>query len=172
MKKNKKYCYEYPRPSVSADCVVIGFDGEKLNVLLIQRKKDPFKNKWAIPGGFVEMNENTEEGTKRELQEETGIKKITVEQLYTFSDVNRDPRGRVISVVYLAFTKTDQLNPKAGDDAKNVKWIELKKIPSLAFDHKKILQKAMERLKEKCKLDILKVELRKKKFTLIEIKNI
>ena len=92
----KKYCYEYPRPSVTTDCVLFGFDGVEINVLLIERGIEPYKGRWAFPGGFVNMDENTEQGALRELQEETGVTNVFMEQLYTFSDVDRDPRGRVI----------------------------------------------------------------------------
>ena len=142
-----KYCYDYPRPEVSADCVVFGFDGEDLNVLLIERGKDPYKGRWAFPGGFMNMDETARQCAKRELREETGADGLHLEQLGAFSDVDRDPRGRVISVVFYALVKVPDIMPVAGDDAAGARWFRLKDIPSLAFDHDLILSKAVKRLK-------------------------
>ena len=146
--ENKKYCYEYPRPALTADCVIFGFDETGIKLLLIERKHEPFKDSWAFPGGFVDADETTLEAAKRELFEETGLQDIPVKQLKTFSDVNRDPRGRVVSVVYYALINLSEHNTeaKAGDDAKNVKWFSVSKIPKLAFDHKKILETAMKKI--------------------------
>lgn len=142
-----KYCYDFPRPAVSADCVVFGFDGEDMYVLLIERGKDPYKGKWAFPGGFMNMDETAGQCAIRELAEETGVDGLYLEQLGAFSDVNRDPRGRVISVVFYALVKVLDIRPVAGDDAAGARWFRLKDIPSLAFDHDLILSKAVERLK-------------------------
>jgi 8-oxo-dGTP diphosphatase len=103
--EKKQYCYDYPRPSVRTECVIFGFDGIDINILLVKRGIEPHKGMWAFPGGFVNMDESAEEGAKRELFEETGIKEVFIEQLYTFSDVKRDLRGRVISVAYFALVK-------------------------------------------------------------------
>ncbi len=145
----KKYCYKYPRPALTSDCVIFGFDKKTgIILLLIERKYEPFKGYWAFPGGFVEQDETTYEAANRELFEETNLRNIKLKQLQTFSDINRDPRGRVISVVYYAIINIDELktNPKAGDDAKNIKWFQVSKIPKLAFDHKKILKIALKNI--------------------------
>ena len=144
----KKYCYEYSRPALTTDCVILGFDKTGIKLLLIERKHEPFKNFWAFPGGFVDANETTLEAARRELFEETNLQNIPIKQLQTFSDVNRDPRGRVVSVVYYALINLHEhnTNAKAGDDAKNVKWFPISEIPKLAFDHKKILNIAMKRI--------------------------
>lgn len=165
----KKYCYEYPRPSLTTDCVIFGFDGVDINVLLIERGIEPFKGQWALPGGFVQMDESTEEGARRELFEETGIKDVFIEQLYTFSDVNRDPRGRVISVAYFALVRTCSYEVIAGDDAKKAQWFKLCDIPSLAFDHDMILRIAHNRLKGKIRYQPIGFELLDEKFTMPEL---
>ncbi len=118
------YTYSYPRPSVTVDCVVFGLDLEAadLKILLIQRKRDPFAGLWAFPGGFVEEDETLEESAKRELQEETGIARLYLEQLYTFGDPGRDPRGHTVTVAYYALVKLSDHAPKAADDAKAVDW--------------------------------------------------
>ncbi len=165
----KKYCYEYPRPSVTTDCVIFGFDGISINILLIERGIEPFKGEWALPGGFVNMEESTEEGAKRELYEETGIKDVFIEQLYTFSDVNRDPRGRVISVAYYALVRTSDYEVLAGDDASKAQWFSLKETPSLAFDHDMVLRVAHNRLKAKIRYQPVGFELLNEKFTMPEL---
>ena len=141
----KEFCYKYPRPTVTTDCVVFGIEGNNINVLLIKRGNEPFKGLWALPGGFLNPDETAEEGALRELREETGLEAAEVEQLYTFSDPKRDPRDRVISIAYMAVVKLQDV--KGEDDASEAKWFPLKEIPSLAFDHELILNKALERLK-------------------------
>ena len=169
MEKEKKYCYEYPRPALTTDCVIFGFDGLELKVLLIERGIEPYKGRWAFPGGFVQMNETTEKGAKRELEEETGLKNVFIEQLYTFSDVHRDPRGRVVSVAYYALVNLKEHPATAGDDAKKAQWFSIKKIPSLAFDHEKIFRMAMLRIKGKIRYQPIGFELLPEKFTLSEL---
>ncbi|NME68596.1 NUDIX hydrolase [Flammeovirga aprica] len=165
----QKYCYEYPRPALTTDCVIFGFDGIEINVLLIERGIEPFKGKWAFPGGFVRMDESTEEGAKRELFEETGIKDVFIEQLYTFSDVQRDPRGRVVTVAYFALVKTSEYQLLAGDDAMKAQWFKLKDVPSLAFDHDLVLRKAHNRLKSKIRNQPIGFELLDAKFTMPQL---
>ncbi len=172
MEKENKYCYEYPRPSLTTDCVIFGFDDSDLKVLLIERGIEPFKEKWAFPGGFVKMDENTEEGAKRELLEEAGLKDVFIEQLYTFSDVDRDPRGRVVTVAYYALVSLNNNTPTAGDDAKNAKWFSIHDVPSLAFDHDKILRMALYRLKGKIRYQPIGFELLPDKFTLSELQHL
>lgn len=144
-KTTKKHCYEYPRPAVTVDVVIVT-RGDQPKVLLIRRKHDPFGGMWAIPGGFVDMDESLEDAARRELREETGVSAGTLEQLYTFGDPKRDPRGRTISVVYLSSVDQDSVKARADDDAAEVGWHPLDKLPPLAFDHDKILECARRRL--------------------------
>jgi 8-oxo-dGTP diphosphatase len=141
----KKYCYEYPRPAVTVDIVLVTQEKQR-RVLLIRRKHLPFAGKWALPGGFVDMDETLEAAARRELQEETGLEVGALEQLHTFGDPGRDPRGRTISVVYLGEVDATHLQPKAADDAAELGWHSLRKRPPLAFDHAQILAFARLRL--------------------------
>lgn len=172
MKEEKQYSYKHPRPAVTTDCVIFGLDDTDLKVLLIQRGIEPFKGRWAFPGGFVNMDEDTETGAKRELYEETGLVNVFIEQLYTFSDVDRDPRGRVISVAYFALVSLKDNNPTAGDDAKNAKWFSIHEVPTLAFDHEKILRMALYRLKGKIRYQPIGFELLPDKFTMTELQHV
>jgi 8-oxo-dGTP diphosphatase len=137
-KASKKYTYDYPRPAVTADVVLIS-DEKEPRVLLIRRKGDPFAGMWAIPGGFINIEEPLEAAARRELYEETGVKVEQLEQLHTFGDPGRDPRGRTISIVYLAIVDAASLQPRAADDAAEVAWHPLHRLPALAFDHAEIL---------------------------------
>ncbi|UCH14937.1 MAG: NUDIX hydrolase [Bacteroidales bacterium] len=143
-----KYCYDYPRPALTSDIVVFSYNNNRLLVLLIQRKYVPFKGKWALPGGFVDMEETAEECAYRELHEETGIEIKNLSQLVTASALGRDPRGRTVSVFFYGFIGYDIANIKAGDDAKNAQWFQADKLPSLAFDHNDIILIALKKLKE------------------------
>jgi 8-oxo-dGTP diphosphatase len=143
-----KYVYEYPRPAVAVDVVIVTREARP-RVLLIRRKHEPFKGCWAIPGGFVEIDEPLDAAARRELFEETSVRTNDLVQLHTFGDPQRDPRGRIISVTYLALLDADQLQPRAGDDAAEVGWFSLRQPPKLAFDHKDILAVARKYLKER-----------------------
>jgi 8-oxo-dGTP diphosphatase len=145
-KSSKKYTYDYPHPEVTVDIVVVTKDDDP-QVLLIRRKHDPFAGSWAIPGGFVNIDEPLEDAARRELFEETGLRVKQLEQLHTFGDPGRDPRGRTISVVYLTRVNGERVKPQAADDAAEVGWHLLRRPPRLAFDHAKILAKARERLR-------------------------
>lgn len=169
MEKTGKYIYEYPRPSVSTDCVIFGYDDGELKVLLIERSIDPFKGKWALPGGFVGENETAEGCAKRILKKETCLENIYMEQLYTFSGIKRDPRFRVISVAYYALVKLSDYNAQAGMDTANIKWFSLSGIPDLAFDHAEILKVAKKRLEGKIKYQPVGFELLPEKFTLPDL---
>ncbi len=129
------YTYNYPRPAVTTDAILIS---DKKCVLLIERGREPFLGKWALPGGFVDMDEELDVACARELEEETGIKGISLTQFKAYGGVNRDPRHRTISVVFYAFLNT-QPEPEAGDDAANARWFLLDELPELAFDHRQIL---------------------------------
>jgi len=169
---SKTYSYKYPRPALTTDCIIFGFDEFELKVLLIERGIEPYKGQWAFPGGFVLMDETTEEGAKRELFEETGLKNVFIEQLFTFSDVDRDPRGRTVSVAYFALVNLKDHIAVAGDDAAKAKWFSVKEVPSLAFDHEKIFMMAMSRLKGKIRYQPVGFELLPKKFTLSDLQHL
>lgn len=135
------YTYKYPRPAVTADCVVITHEVEP-RVLLIKRGGEPFKDCWAIPGGFMEMNETTEQCAVRELKEETNIVISDLHQIGVYSKVDRDPRGRTVSVAYLAIIDKAQV-AFGQDDAAEVKWWPLTALPKMAFDHDDIMSDAV-----------------------------
>src|SRR3954471_20611298 len=168
------HTYEYARPAVTVDCVVFGLDldAEDLKILLIQRSGKPFAGMWALPGGFVDMGETLEQAAKRELQEETGISRLYLEQLYTFGDPGRDPRGHTVTVAYYALVKLSDHAPKAADDAKAVDWFSVSKPPKLAFDHAKILKLALERLRAKVRYQPIGFELLPAKFTLGQLQRL
>jgi 8-oxo-dGTP diphosphatase len=136
-----QHCYDYPRPSVTVDIVLLTREPQP-RVLLIRRKRDPFAGAWALPGGFIEIDETLEESARRELREETGIEAGELVQLYTFGDPGRDPRGRTISVAYRAHVDAAALRPVAADDAAEVGWFALDALPALAFDHARIIAMA------------------------------
>ena len=165
--EENKYCYKYPHPAVTTDCVIFGFNGERLQVLLIERGIEPYKGHWAFPGGFLKMDETAEEGAKRELKEETGLADAYIQQLHTFSNPDRDPRERVITIAYYALVKIQEV--KGGDDAASARWFPLDEIPSLAFDHDYILRMATQRLREQIHFQPIGFELLPEKFTLKEL---
>src|SRR5881394_1559098 len=143
------FTYQYPRAALTVDCVVFGLDESELKVLLIERALEPFKGKWALPGGFVRVDETLDAAARRELEEEAGLKNVFLEQLYTFSALHRDPRERVVSVAYYSLVKLAAHETKAATDAADARWFALSKIPKLAFDHAEILATALARLKGK-----------------------
>lgn len=140
------YTYKYPHPAVTADCVVFGLVGQELQVLLIERGNDPYKGCWAFPGGFMNMDETAEECARRELKEETLLEVHELKQLGAYTAVHRDPRERVISVVF--YTLVHPTEVKGGDDARQAQWFPVKEVPKLAFDHDLILHDALQRLQE------------------------
>ncbi len=166
------YTYEYPRPSVTVDLVIFTIADNDLKVLLIRRGGEPFKNCWALPGGFVEIDESLEKAAARELKEEAGVTKVYLEQLYTFGDPKRDPRGRVISVSYFALVDAESQRIRAASDAAEAEWHSVFKPPKLAFDHKKILDYAVWRLRNKIEWTTVGYELLPKKFTLSELQRV
>ncbi len=166
------YTYEYPRPALTVDCVVFGLDQGNLKVLLIQRDLEPYRNKWALPGGFVDMNEGLESGALRELQEETGVEDIFLEQLYTFGSVGRDPRGRVVTVAYYGLINLDEHILKPASDARNAAWFEFDDMPELAFDHQVIFNAALTRLKGKVSYEPIGFELLPEKFSLTQLQTL
>ena len=144
----KAFAYEYARPAVTADVVLITREAQP-RVLLIQRAREPFVGTWALPGGFVNADEPIVDAAKRELHEETGLDITTLEQLYTTGDPGRDPRGWTISIAFLARVDAGSLQPRAGDDAAAVKWFRLNQLPKLAFDHAMLVQRAIARIADR-----------------------
>jgi 8-oxo-dGTP diphosphatase len=139
------HTYDHPRPSVTADCVVFNYHDNQLRVLLIQRKDPPYKDHWAFPGGFIEMDEELEDSAARELMEETGLKWSGYEQVGAFGKVGRDPRGRVISIAFTGFVENPQ-EVSAGSDAKKVQWFDFTNLPKLAFDHDEMFKRSIEHI--------------------------
>lgn len=158
------YTYEYPHPAVTTDCVIFGFDGSRLNVLLVERGIAPYKGRWAFPGGFLNMKETAREGALRELREETGLMGAYIEQFHTFSDPHRDPRERVITIAYLALVRMQEV--KGGDDAADARWYPIDDVPPLAFDHDRILRIALQRLRESIHFEPIGFELLPETFTM------
>lgn len=168
--EEKKYCYKYPHPAVTTDCVIFGFDGNELKVLLIERGIDPYKGQWAFPGGFLNPDESAETGALRELKEETGIESAYIEQFHTYSTPDRDPRERVITIAYMALVKIQEA--RGGDDAADAKWFPIGKTPSLAFDHDLILRDALARLRERIHFHPIGYDLLPEKFTMKELQTL
>lgn len=158
------HSYTHPRPALAVDCVVFAILKDRLNVLLIQRGEEPFRGQWALPGGFVRVDETAETAARRELLEETNLKQAYLEQLYTFTELERDPRERVVSIAYTALVKPTDV--RGGSDADTAAWTSVEKIPKLVFDHGKILSVALERLRAKVRYQPVGFELLPTKFTL------
>ena len=165
--EDNKYCYKYPHPAVTTDCVIFGFDGSELQVLLIERGIEPFKGKWAFPGGFLNMDETAGEGALRELKEETGLENAYIEQFNTYSDPGRDPRERVITIAHYALVRIQEV--KGGDDAAKAQWFPIDEVPQLACDHDKILRDAMRKLRERIHFEPIGFELLPEKFTMRDL---
>ncbi|MCA9683631.1 MAG: NUDIX hydrolase [Myxococcales bacterium] len=163
------FTYEYARPALTVDCVVFGIDEDDLQVLLIRRALEPFAGRWALPGGFVHLDENLEDAALRELQEETGLDKVFLEQLYTFGDLDRDPRERVVTVAYYALVKLSDHKVKAATDATDAAWFAITDLPELAFDHQHIFDVALDRLRGKVRYQPIGFELLPRKFTLTQL---
>jgi 8-oxo-dGTP diphosphatase len=166
------YSYEYPRGALTVDCVVFGLDDDELKVMLIQRGLPPFEGKWALPGGFVHVDESLDEAARRELEEETGLRDVFLEQLYTFGAVSRDQRERVVSVAYYALVKMSDHRVLAATDARAAAWFSVHDVPSLAFDHADVLKLALERLRGKLRYQPIGFELLPKKFTLAQLQRL
>ena len=150
MAEKGKYIYDWPRPMVAADAAVFGFFAGKAKLLLVNRKYEPFKGKWCLPGGFVNLDEELDDAAARELAEETGLAGVRLEQIHTFGNVDRDPRGRVITVTFMGIVTEGQNKLKAGDDAAKVRWFDIEKLPKdLAFDHNEVVRFAIEKLKKR-----------------------
>ena len=140
------YTYDYPRPMVTVDAVVFRKNGTNTEVLLIKRGHYPYEGMWALAGGFVDMEETLEEAVARELKEETGLTGIKLEQLHTFSDIHRDPRGRNISIIFWGIATLENTSVIGGDDATDARWFAIEQLPGLAFDHSKVIEMAIKKL--------------------------
>jgi len=165
-----KFTYKYPHPAVATDCVVFGFDGRELKVLLIERGVAPFKGMWAFPGGFMRMDETAEECVLRELREETGLTLHNVRQLGVFSGVNRDPRERVVSIAFYSLARHSEV--RCGDDASGARWWPLAEVPQLAFDHDYILRQAMQRIRQDIHFEPISFDLLEEEFTIADLQRL
>lgn len=166
------YTYEYPHPAVTVDVVIFTIRGDELKVLLVRRAADPYLGSWALPGGFVEIDEDLEQGASRKLAEETGVIGVYLEQLYTFGEPDRDPRERVITVAYYALVPSDKLRIRAATDAEAVGWFGMDELPELAFDHAEILAAARTRLVAKLDYSTIAFQFMPAKFTLSELQKV
>ena len=171
------YTYSHPMGSTAADCVVFGL-ADSLEVLLIKRAKDPYKDFWALPGGFVNLSggeakgETSLQAATRELEEETGLVLAHLEQLYTFDEPGRDPRGNIISIAHMALVRSQDFHPKGGDDAKDARWFPVDKAPPLAFDHHVILSTGVSRLRAKVRYQPIGFNLLPETFTLSDLQRL
>lgn len=166
------FSYEHARPALTVDCVVFGLDDESLKVLLIRRAAKPFEGRWALPGGFVRLDESLDDAARRELAEETGVKLAYLEQLYTFGAPGRDPRERVVTVAYFALVKLLDHAVHAATDASDAAWFAVDQLPRLAFDHGQIFAVARERLRGKVRYEPIGFELLPRKFTLSQLQRL
>jgi 8-oxo-dGTP diphosphatase len=183
------YSYDYPRPALTVDCVVFGFEqitfkqipeksrelpgkSAELKLLLVQRAQPPFAEAWALPGGFMREGEDLETTARRELSEEAGLEQIYLEQLYTFSQLDRDPRGRVVTVAYYALVNWQHYRVRAATDAKAAGWFGLSQLPPLAFDHEQIVRMALQRLRNKIRYEPIGFELLPPKFSLSQLQHL
>lgn len=165
------HTYEFARPALTVDVVVFGLDEEDLQVMLIQRDLPPFEGQWALPGGFVRVEETLDAAARRELAEETGLKDIYLEQLYTYGNTDRDPRERVVTVAYYALVNLEGHDVQASTDARNAAWFPVSDLPELAFDHQTILDAAHERLRGKVRYQPIGFELLPDRFTLRQLQH-
>ena len=166
------YHYDYPHPAVTTDVAVFTLRDRQLQLLLVRRGQQPHRGKWALPGGFLEIDEDLESCAKRELQEETGVSDLYIEQLFTFGRPDRDPRERIISVTYYALIPSDKLALTAGSDATDAAWFPVEKLPELAFDHAEIILLARERLASKTLYSTIAFQLMAETFTLSELQSV
>lgn len=180
------YTYEYPQPALTADCVIYGFDGEHLKILLVERGLEPYKGMWALPGGFMKMDETIDQTAARELREETGLKNVYMTQFRMFSEPHRDIRKgrfdpergkdydsyRVVTMAFIALVRPSEYELVAGDDAVNALWFEARHLPPLAFDHGRIIDEANEYLKEQLRLKPIFSKLLNKNFSMGELQRL
>lgn len=166
------YTYEYPRPALTADIVVFGYDGRQLHLLLVERSLEPYKGMWALPGGFMRIDETIDACARRELMEETGVRGAKLRQFAVFSDVHRDPRGRVVTVAFLALVSKSDYRLIAGDDAAKAEWWVYDELPPLAFDHAKIIADAKVYLRDLIATRPAVLELLDRTFSIAELQRL
>jgi 8-oxo-dGTP diphosphatase len=169
------YTYDHPRPAVTVDMILFAYQNGELTVLLIRRTHEPFRGRWALPGGFIGENEDLSDAARRELKEETNVSNVYLEQLYTFGEPGRDPRSRVITVAYFALLSTDEVaqqHVRSGSDAGEARWWSIYDLPELAFDHQQILNYALQRLRWKLEWTALGFLLLPSEFTLSELQKV
>lgn len=168
----KGYWYRYEHAAITTDCVIFGYDvkDSSLKVLLVERGIEPYKGRWALPGGFIRMDESADDAARRELREETSLSINYMEQFYTFSEPGRDPRERVITIAYYALTQIHDV--EGGDDARVARWFDLDDMPPLAFDHDHILRKAQQCLRERIHFEPIGFELLPEKFTMRQLQSL
>jgi len=166
------YEYEFPHPAVTVDVVVFTIENDDLKVLLIQRDREPFEGEWALPGGFIEIDERLSDAAKRELKEETGVSVNFLEQFYTFGRPDRDPRERIITVAYYALIPSDQLSLAAGDDARDAKLYSTDELPALAGDHESIFRLAKQRVTERLNDAFFAFRMLPETFTMYELRRV
>lgn len=164
--------YKHARPALTVDMVIFAMGEESLQVLLIQRKEPPFRGKWALPGGFVRVDESLDDAAQRELREETGVAGLFLEQLHTFGDLNRDPRERVVTVAYYALINPRGYVLQASTDAEDARWHSVRHLPPLAFDHAKIVDLAQQRLRSQVRYQPIGFELLPEQFTLRQLQHL
>ncbi len=167
-----KYHYRYPHAAITADCVIFGFNEKVIKILLVERGNEPYLGYWALPGGFMRMEETIEECAKRELREETNLSGVFLDQFRVYSRVNRDPRERVVTVAFIALVKPEDYKVVAGDDAAKAMWFDENMLPPLAFDHREIIREAREHLKEILRLKPVAFELLNKVFSISELQTV
>jgi 8-oxo-dGTP diphosphatase len=172
MSEKKLFSYKYPHPAVAADLAIFTLDEGRLRMLLIQRARDPFKESWALPGGFVRIHEDLDAAAARELEEETGVAGAYLEQVGAFGNPARDPRERVISVAFFSIIPSDTLHLKSGGDAAAARWWPVNELPKLAFDHQEILEQARHRLRDKVRRSTIALRFLPPEFTLTELQQV
>ena len=166
------YTYEYPHPAVTVDIAIFTIEDDDFKVLLIQRGIEPFEGSWALPGGFVGLDESLRRAAWRELREETGVNAAFLQQLSAFGHPDRDPRERVITVAYYALIPNDRLELKASTDAREARLFSMNDLPELAFDHAKILRRAHQKVKDKIDEPLVALQLVPESFTLTELQRV
>jgi 8-oxo-dGTP diphosphatase len=166
------YCYPYPHPAVTTDVVIFSIRDQRLVLLLVKRANPPFRDSWALPGGFLDIDEDLVDCAQRELREETGVRGVYLEQLYTFGRPDRDPRERVISVVYLALVPSDRIQLEAASDASDARWFPRDELPVVAFDHEEIIHLAHRRLVAKLDYSTIAFQFMAEEFTLSELQRV
>ena len=164
------YQYKYEHPAVTTDCVIFTYEDWKLKVLLVKRGGEPYKGKWALPGGFLRNDETAKEGALRELREETGLEASAVGELGVFSDPSRDPRERVITIAFYALVKPSEV--EGGDDADEAAWFSIDELPELAFDHADIINAALERLRRDIHFEPIGFDLLDDEFTIPDLQRL